>query len=170
MVVGEVDPVGSLGRYSPPNYSPTMSPTATLKLDKRVCIITGAGACVSPCSHFPSTSRSLTAPYRPLSPLLPPSSCPCSGIGLESALVFAKEGAHVVVADINEEAAQRAVELIKSEIEGANEAIAIKCDVSKEGDIEALVAKTVEKFGRLDVMLYALHSPFSSLTRRAKWG
>lgn len=44
--------------------------------------------------------------------------------------------------------------MIQSEIKGANEAIAIKCDVSKEAEIEQLVAKTVEKFGRLDVMLY----------------
>ncbi|TKA57720.1 hypothetical protein B0A53_00869 [Rhodotorula sp. CCFEE 5036] len=75
-----------------------------------------------------------------------------SGIGLESALVFAGEGAHVVVADINVEAANRAVEIIKTQVQDAPKAIAVKCDVSKEDDIKNLVATAVETFGRLDVM------------------
>ncbi|GAA5860575.1 hypothetical protein JCM8547_000344 [Rhodosporidiobolus lusitaniae] len=75
-----------------------------------------------------------------------------NGIGLESVLVFASEGAHVVVADINEAAAQAAVDLVEKQVEGARKAIAVKCDVSKEAEIKALVAKAVEKFGRLDVM------------------
>ncbi len=76
-----------------------------------------------------------------------------SGIGLESALVFAGEGAHVVVADINVEAANRAVDIIKTQVQDAPKAIAVKCDVSKEDDIKNLVATAVETFGRLDVML-----------------
>ncbi|KAG0658399.1 hypothetical protein C6P46_005762 [Rhodotorula mucilaginosa] len=91
---------------------------ATLRLDKKVAIITGGA----------------------------------SGIGLESALVFAGEGAHVVVADINVDAANRAVEIIKTEVQDAPKAIAVKCDVSKEDDIKNLVATAVETFGRLDVM------------------
>ncbi|GAA5861283.1 hypothetical protein JCM3774_002254 [Rhodotorula dairenensis] len=91
---------------------------ATLRLDKKVAIITGGA----------------------------------SGIGLESALVFAGEGAHVVVADINVEAADRAVETIRKQVPDAPKAIAVKCDVSKEDDIKNLVAKAVETFGRLDVM------------------
>lgn len=86
------------------------------KLQKRVCIITGAG----------------------------------SGIGLETSLLFASEGAIVVAADINEQAAQHTVELIKKDYK--TEAIAIKCDVGKESDIESLVTKTTTQFGRLDVM------------------
>lgn len=90
-----------------------------------------------------------------------------SGIGLESALVFAGEGAHVVVADINVEAANRAVEIIKTQVQDAPKAIAVKCDVSKEDDIKNLVATAVETFGRLDVMLCVTwHLPFS---RRTSW-
>lgn len=75
-----------------------------------------------------------------------------SGIGLESCLLFASEGAHVVCADINEAAALRAVELI-SKGEGNLKAIAVKTDVGKEADIKNLVSKTVAEFGRLDVIL-----------------
>lgn len=82
-----------------------------------------------------------------------------SGIGLESALVFAGEGAHVVVADINVDAANRAVEIIKTQVQDAPKAIAVKCDVSKEDDIKNLVATAVETFGRLDVMLCVTFPP-----------
>lgn len=74
-----------------------------------------------------------------------------SGIGLETSLVFAAEGAAVVCADINEQGAQRTVELIKKRDSSAK-AIAVKCDVSKEADVVAMVKKTVEWGGRLDVM------------------
>lgn len=78
--------------------------------------------------------------------------CPgCSGIGLESSLLFASEGAHVVCADINAVAAARTVDLI-SQMEGAPRAIALTADVGKEADIVAMVAKALEEFGRLDVM------------------
>ncbi|BGP23946.1 hypothetical protein JCM10295v2_002847 [Rhodotorula toruloides] len=75
-----------------------------------------------------------------------------AGIGLETALVFAQEGAHVVAADINEEAAQRAVETIQKQVNGAAKAISVKCDVSKEAEIKAMVARAVEEFGKLDVI------------------
>ncbi|GAA5994320.1 uncharacterized protein JCM10292_001994 [Rhodotorula paludigena] len=75
-----------------------------------------------------------------------------NGIGLETSLVFASEGAHVVAADINEDAAKRAVELIQQQFPDAPKAIAVKCDVSKEADIKQMVATAVETFGRLDVM------------------
>jgi NAD(P)-dependent dehydrogenase (short-subunit alcohol dehydrogenase family) len=109
--------------------------------------------CLDLSPRSPPLTDLIVLPFLP-----PPLSFSHSGIGLESALVFASEGAIVVVADINEEAAKKAVELIKSEVPGANAAMAIKCDVSKEKDIEELVAKTVEKFGRLDVMLCVLFS------------
>lgn len=78
-----------------------------------------------------------------------------SGIGLESALLFASEGANVVLADINLPAAQEGVSLIEKaySAELGVQAIAVKADVSKEAEIKALVDIAVEKFGRLDVMV-----------------
>ncbi|PGL71415.1 SDR family oxidoreductase [Bacillus sp. AFS055030] len=72
-----------------------------------------------------------------------------SGIGKETALKFARKGDQVVVADFNEELGKEVVDLIKAE---GGEALFVKTDVSKFEDIESLVEKTVETFGRIDVM------------------
>ncbi|KAI5894245.1 NAD(P)-binding protein [Schizophyllum commune H4-8] len=74
-----------------------------------------------------------------------------SGIGLESAVLFATEGAAVVLADVNVDAAQKGADLITQKIPGAR-AIAVKTDVSKEEDIKAVVDRAVKEWGRLDVM------------------
>lgn len=88
----------------------------------------------------------------PHAPYSHPTSHSSSGIGQQTALVFASEGAHVVCADINLEAAQRTVDLIAQD--SANKkAIAVKADVGKEDQIKALVGEAVSTFGRLDVML-----------------
>lgn len=70
-----------------------------------------------------------------------------SGMGEATALLFAEQGAKVVVSDMNEDAAKRVVENIR--INGY-EAISIKCDVSDETQVRAMVEKTVATFGRLD--------------------
>src|SRR5699024_4019439 len=70
-----------------------------------------------------------------------------SGIGRASSLAFAKEGAKVVVSDINDEMGQETVNMIK---EAGGEATYIHCNVSKEEEVIALVNKTVELYGRLD--------------------
>ena len=70
-----------------------------------------------------------------------------SGIGRATALVFAREGAKVVVADIVVEGGQETVQQIEAV---GGEAIFVKADVSQAADVEALVAKTVETYGRLD--------------------
>ena len=75
-----------------------------------------------------------------------------SGIGLETSLLFASEGAHVICADINLQTAERTVHLIAENFPDAPKAIAIKCDVGKEDEIKGLVKKSVEWGGRLDVM------------------
>jgi NAD(P)-dependent dehydrogenase (short-subunit alcohol dehydrogenase family) len=69
-----------------------------------------------------------------------------SGIGAGAAQRFARDGAAgVVVADLNLERAQGVAAGIGAQ------AIAVQCDVSREADIQALVAKTRERFGRVDI-------------------
>ena len=70
-----------------------------------------------------------------------------SGIGRATALVFAREGAKVVVADIVVEGGQETVQQIEA---AGGEAIFVKADVSQAADVETLIAKTVETYGRLD--------------------
>lgn len=71
-----------------------------------------------------------------------------SGIGKATAVLFAKEGAKVVVSDINEEHGKKVVEEINSS--GA-EAIFVKADSSSPEDNERLVKETLKAFGKLDV-------------------
>lgn len=71
-----------------------------------------------------------------------------SGIGKATALLFAKEGAKVVVSDVNEEHGN---DVVKEIVSGGMEAIFVKADTSKPEDNENLVKQTVEKFGRLDI-------------------
>jgi len=69
-----------------------------------------------------------------------------SGIGAGLAQRFAQEGARaVVVADVNLERAQGVAAGIGSQ------ALALRCDVSREADIQALVAATRERFGQVDI-------------------
>jgi NAD(P)-dependent dehydrogenase (short-subunit alcohol dehydrogenase family) len=70
-----------------------------------------------------------------------------SGIGRATALLFAKEGAKVVVADYNAEGGERTVRMIK---DSGGEAVFHAADVSNPTDVEALVNKTVASYGRLD--------------------
>lgn len=71
-----------------------------------------------------------------------------SGIGLAIAESYAKEGAKVIVSDINEEHGKQAVEKIKSE---GGEASFVRADTSKAEEVEALIKSTVEIYGRLDI-------------------
>jgi NAD(P)-dependent dehydrogenase (short-subunit alcohol dehydrogenase family) len=70
-----------------------------------------------------------------------------SGIGRATALTFAREGAKLVIADMNEEGGQQTVHLIT---EKGGEAIFVKTDVSKAVEVQALISKAVETHGRLD--------------------
>lgn len=79
---------------------------------------------------------------------------PSSGIGLETSILFASEGANVILADINFEAAEKAAALISKKSPNVK-AIAVKADVGKEEDIKAAVDKAVQEFGRLDVIVRA---------------
>ena len=71
-----------------------------------------------------------------------------SGIGRATAILFAGEGANIVIADINEEGGHKAVDLIKNK---NGEAVFIKTNVAKYGEVKNLINKTVEKFGSIDI-------------------
>ncbi|KAG1150679.1 hypothetical protein G6F37_001768 [Rhizopus arrhizus] len=75
-----------------------------------------------------------------------------SGIGFETAVLFAKEGAKVVCADLNEEGAKKTVAKISELVGKQDVAIAFKVDVSKESEVKALVDKAVEVYGKLNIM------------------
>ncbi len=70
-----------------------------------------------------------------------------SGIGRATSVAFAREGAKVVVDDINVEGGEETVRMIKS---AGGEAIFVKADVSIAAEVEAMVQKTIETYGRLD--------------------
>ena len=72
-----------------------------------------------------------------------------SGIGRESALLFAREGAAVVVVDLNGDAGRATVETIE---EGGGRASFVPADVSKAADCEAMVAHAETTYGKLDVL------------------
>lgn len=71
-----------------------------------------------------------------------------SGIGRSTALLFAQEGAKVVVSDISEINGNNVVEEIQK---SGGEAFFVKADSSKAADNEALVNQTIEKYGSLDI-------------------
>ena len=70
-----------------------------------------------------------------------------SGLGLATAKAFAASGAAVVLADWDEKSARAAAEELASR---GHKTLAIRCDVSDEAQVEAMVAQTVATFGRLD--------------------
>lgn len=74
-----------------------------------------------------------------------------SGIGYEASVLFAKEGAQVVCADLNEQGIQKTVAKI-TEMVGQDRAIAVKVDVSKEDQVKHLVDTAVKTFGKLNIM------------------
>ncbi|MFL5327524.1 MAG: SDR family NAD(P)-dependent oxidoreductase [Gemmataceae bacterium] len=74
-----------------------------------------------------------------------------SGIGLATAKRMGNEGAYVVIADLNPDKAKAAAQEVKAS--GAPDALASACDVSKENEVDATVAETMKRFGRLDVVV-----------------
>jgi 3-hydroxybutyrate dehydrogenase len=73
-----------------------------------------------------------------------------SGIGLEIAREFAREGAKVAISDLDMQAAVDAASELNAE--GYN-AIGLGCNVTEEEQLKAALDKTVETFGRLDVLI-----------------
>jgi NAD(P)-dependent dehydrogenase (short-subunit alcohol dehydrogenase family) len=74
---------------------------------------------------------------------------PGMGNGKATAILFAREGAKLVAADRNLDAAQETVGIIRNE---GGEAIAVKADVTKESNAQSLIETTMAKYGRLDIL------------------
>jgi len=87
------------------------------------------------------------------------------GMGRSHALTLARAGAKVVVADISLEDCQKVVDEIKK---AKGEALAVKCDVTKKEEVEEMVKKAVEKFGKVDILVnnagICQFKPFLELT------
>jgi len=87
------------------------------------------------------------------------------GMGRSHALTLARSGAKVVVADISLEDCQKVVKEIEK---NKGEALAVKCDVAKKEEVEEMVKKAVEKFGKVDILVnnagICQFKPFLDLT------
>ena len=71
-----------------------------------------------------------------------------SGIGRDAAVLFAKAGAKVVVAGRREVEGKETIDLVRA---AGGDSLFVKTDVSQAAEVQAMVRKTVEKFGRLDI-------------------
>ena len=73
-----------------------------------------------------------------------------SGIGRAISHSFSREGAISVIAELNSDAGEKVAEEIRKE-EGR--ALAVKTDVSKRGEVQAMVKKTMDEFGKVDILV-----------------
>ena len=89
------------------------------------------------------------------------------GIGKSTALELAKEGAKVVVSDIDIKECQNVCDEIKKI---GSDAIAVKCDISKKSDVDAMIKKTMQKFQKIDILInnagVVLTKPFVEMTEK----
>lgn len=102
------------------------------RLQGKNAIITGAGGYVS--SSLPQQLTNQN-----------------SGIGLETSILFAREGANVLMADVSEAALAKALAKVKEVVPTAPRVESIKCDVSKESDVQAMV-ESQDSWGGTDVI------------------
>jgi 3-oxoacyl-[acyl-carrier protein] reductase len=72
------------------------------------------------------------------------------GIGKGIALALAKEGARVVISDLNEENAKKVAAEAKK---AGGKAIAVRCDVSQKAQVDKLIAAAVKEFKKLDILV-----------------
>lgn len=72
-----------------------------------------------------------------------------SGIGRESALLFAKEGAAIVVVDVNDKGGAETVSMVES---AGGKAVSVHADISKAADCAKMVQVAEERFGKLNVL------------------
>jgi 3-oxoacyl-[acyl-carrier protein] reductase len=72
-----------------------------------------------------------------------------SGFGRATATLFAKEGAKIVVVDLNPVTAEETVDIIKK---AGGDAVSVKADVSDASDCEAMIKAAIDSFGKLDIL------------------
>lgn len=72
-----------------------------------------------------------------------------SGIGRATALLFAREGARVVAADIDADAGHETCRQVQA---AGSEALFVSCDVTRRADLRALMAAAIARFGRIDAL------------------
>jgi len=92
-----------------------------------------------------------------------------SGIGEATAILFAQEGAKVVVADINEEKGREVVQRMR---DGGGEGIFVKTDVSNEAQVKQMVDTVVKTYGTVDVLFNNAGVPLTKEiheTTEAEW-
>jgi 2-hydroxycyclohexanecarboxyl-CoA dehydrogenase len=73
-----------------------------------------------------------------------------SGIGRACAIALARRGARVAVLDINEAGTRETVQSIQG---AGGDAVALRCDITDEGQVERAVSEVVTRFGRIDVLV-----------------
>lgn len=76
-----------------------------------------------------------------------------SGIGAGCAMEFGKEGAQVIVNYPIDKAKEAADEIVQQITNGGGKAIGIKCDVSKEDEVQSMFQQVVEHFGTVDILV-----------------
>jgi 3-oxoacyl-[acyl-carrier protein] reductase len=85
-----------------------------------------------------------------------------SGIGRATALIFAREGANVVCADINENGSRETADKVNAK---GSQALAVKADVTKRAEVDALVKRAIDAFGSIQF----LFNSAGAAIRRAKF-
>lgn len=75
-----------------------------------------------------------------------------SGMGRVAAAMFAAEGARVAVADMNVEASEKAAAEARKGAAGGGDAFAVRCDVTKQAEVQKAIADTVKRYGGLHVL------------------
>ena len=73
-----------------------------------------------------------------------------NGIGKAIAMRLADEGVKVVVADLNDEAAQKVIDEIKDK---GGDGLVVSCDATKPEDVDAMVQKTLDAYGVIDILV-----------------
>jgi 3-oxoacyl-[acyl-carrier protein] reductase len=88
------------------------------------------------------------------------------GIGKEIILAFAKEGSKVVISDITDKIYEVAEEVKKL----GQEALAVKCDVTKPEEVKNMIETTLKKFGKIDILVNNAgifpFKPFTEITEQ----